>query len=245
MPDLPNPARQLQLQRCLQKLGLPPSVEVDWVLLDQALTHASASASHNYESLEFLGDAVLRLVAAEFLMETYSQATVGELTGVRSRLVSDQTLAQLADSLGLETYLFLAGGTWGDKTGRSSYLAEALEAVLGVLYLQTHDLSLIRPWLDPHLKRIAEQIRQDPTLQNYKAALQELTQAHSKSLPEYRTQEMSHMHGDPERFAATVWFLDQPWGTGRGGSIKQAEQAAAQAAYHQLKAHLETPPSVA
>jgi ribonuclease III len=239
MPDLPDPTRQRQLQRCLQRLGLPETTAVNWHLLDLAFTHSSASATANYEYLEFLGDAALRLAAAEFLMETYPEAAVGELAAVRSRLVSDHTLAQLADDLGLETYVYMSSSAWGDRAGRRSRLADVFEAVLGVLYLERHNLSLIRPWLDGHLQRLAQQIWQDPTLQNYKAALQELTQAHYKALPEYQTQEISHVHGDTERFASEVWFMNQCWGRGRGASIKQAEQSAAQQAYTDLKQHLE------
>lgn len=238
MTDLPALPRQRHLQRCLQKLGLPEGTVVNWQRLDQALTHASASAIVNYEHLEFLGDAALRLAAAEFLLEAYPEATVGELAAVRSHLVSDHMLAQLADGLGLEPYIQMSKSAWGDKAGRHSVLADVFEAVLGVLYLQTQDLSLIRPWLDNHLRRLSQQVWQDPALQNYKAALQELTQAHYKTLPEYRTQEISQVHGDAERFASEVWFQGRQWGSGRGASRKQAEQAAAEVAYGGIQAYL-------
>ncbi|ASC69697.1 Ribonuclease [Halomicronema hongdechloris C2206] len=244
MPQL-NSTRREQLRRCLQKLGLSASVEVDWQQLDRALTHASASPEDNYEHLEFLGDAALRLAAAEFLLETYSEASVGELAAVRSRLVSDHTLALLADQLSLEPYLLVSSSAWGDKAGRNSRLADTFEAVLGALYSQTHDLSLIRPWLDAHFKRLAEQIRQDPTRQNYKAALQELTQAYYQVRPDYRVQEISQQHGDPERFEAEVWLQEKGWGVGRGPSIKQAEQVAAKVAFRKLQAQLSSPSDVA
>lgn len=231
--------RQKNLQRCLQELGVPETLNFDWQRLDQALTHSSVSSNRNYEQLEFLGDAALRLAAAEFLMETYPNASVGELAAIRSRLVSDHTLADIADLVGLEPYLRVAGGATRDAAGRRSRLADALEAVLGVLYMHSHSLQLIRPWLDCHMKRLAEQIRQDPTLQNYKAALQEMTQAAFGTLPEYRTEEISHVHGDMERFAATVWFQQRQWGQGLGSSRKQAEQVAARMAYGPLKQALE------
>ncbi|PSN11779.1 ribonuclease III [filamentous cyanobacterium CCP5] len=231
---MPDPTRQRNLQRCLLKLGVPETPNLNWALLDQALTHASASST-NYEQLEFLGDAALRLAAAEFLLEAYPQATVGELAAVRSRLVSDHTLADLGDLLGLESYLQVSASASRDVAGRRSRLADAFEAVLGVLYLHDHSLTLIRSWLDTHMARLAEQIRRDPTLQNYKAALQEITQATGGGLPEYRTEEISQIHGDTERFASTVWFQERLWGEGRGASMKQAEQAAARMAYEPLK----------
>ena len=241
MAEYPDASRQKQLQRCLLKLGLANTATVNWQLLDQALTHSSIAATENYEFLEFLGDSVLRLAAAEFLMDHYSTLSLGEMAAVRSHLVSDQLLATLADELGLETYLRQSASAFHDRAGRRSRLADAFEAVLGALYLSTHDQSLIRPWLDGHFSRLTQTIRQDPTLRNYKAALQELTQAHTKSLPQYQTQEISLTHSHPERFRAQVWFQGRMWGEGTGPSIKQAEQAAAQIAYAALQAHFTTP----
>jgi ribonuclease-3 len=117
-------------------------------LLDKALTHVSFDASANYEQLELLGDAVLRLAATECLQEEFPDETVGELSVLRSALTSDRTLAQLAKSLGLETYLLVAEEQRRTRLGQPSRLADALEAVLGVLYLETHNLesdsSLVR-----------------------------------------------------------------------------------------------------
>ena len=240
MTAILDPTRKKSLQRCLQTIGAPVQAGFDWALLDRALTHASFSSAENYEHLEFLGDSVLRLAAAEFLLEGYAEASVGELAAIRSRLVSDQTLADLSEMLGLEPYLQVSAAARRDLAGRRSRLADALEAILGVLYLQHHDLRLIRSWLDPLLQRLVDEVRQDPTLKNYKAALQELTQAHGGHLPEYRNREISQAHGDPERFAATVWFHDRAWGHGRGHSIKAAEQAAAAMAYPPLKQFLES-----
>ena len=107
--------------------------------------------------------------------------------------------------------------------------------MLGAFYLSTHNLNLIRPWLDPHFERLTCAIKNDPARQNYKAALQELTQAHSKQLPEYSAEEISQRHGDPERFYAQVHYQGKAWGKGKGPSIKQAEQRAAQQAYEQLE----------
>ncbi len=115
----------------------------------------------------------------------------------------------------------------------NSRLADAFEAVLGALYLSTHTLELVRPWLDPHFKQLAVEIRADPARLNYKAALQEWTQAHFKVLPEYRVQETSHAL---ERFTAEVWLRGQQLGQGKGRSIKTAEQAAAQMAFLAINA---------
>jgi ribonuclease-3 len=145
--------------------------------------------------------------------------------------VSDRILAQLAAEYGLELYLLVAGSASTDKAGQETRLADAFEAVLGALYLSTHTLKLVRPWLDPHFKQLAAQIRSDPARLNYKAALQEWTQAHFKVLPDYRVQEISQPRDSLERFAAEVWLQDRQLGQGTGRSIKAAEQAAAQIAF--------------
>ncbi len=229
------------LRRCLAHLGLDKNTAVNWALLDQALTHASASATENNERLEFLGDAVLRLATSEFLMERYPGASVGELSALRSHLVSDRTLTDLALRLGLEPFLHISSSAEGDEAARPARLADMMEAILAALYLSQGNLGLVRPWLDQVLTPMAEALHQDPTRQNYKAALQELTQAHYKQLPHYEVREISHVHGDPHRFEAVVWFHDRCWGTGQGRSIKLAEQAAAQIAYDALRAILEPP----
>lgn len=228
---LSYPRRQKQLQSLVQKLGLPAQAPVQWQLLDLALTHPTISAQANYEQLEFVGDAVVRLVAAEVLWETYPDCPVGEFAAIRSVLVSDRILAQLAAEYRLELYLLVAGSASTDKAGQETRLADAFEAVLGALYLSTHTLKLVRPWLDPHFKQLAAQIRSDPARLNYKAALQEWTQAHFKVLPEYRVQEISQPRDSLERFAAEVWLQDRQLGQGTGRSIKAAEQAAAQVAF--------------
>ena len=228
---LSYPRRQKQLQSLVNRLGLPAQAPVKWRLLDLALTHPTVSTEANYEQLEFMGDAVVRLVAAEVLWETYPNCPVGEYAAIRSVLVSDRILAQLADEYGFELYLLVSGSAASDKAGQETRLADAFEAVLGALYLSTHSMELVRPWLDPHFKKLAAQIRSDPARLNYKAALQEWTQAHFKVLPEYRVQESPQPHGALERFTAEVWLQGRRLGGGTGRSIKAAEQVAAQVAF--------------
>lgn len=230
MTDLPS-RRQGQLQGCAQALGLPTDLSLNWSRLDQALTHRSVDAVYNYEQLELLGDAVLRLAATECLQESLPEASVGELSAVRSVLISDRCLAQLAQDLGMAPYLLVGPGL----TVQPTHLADALEAVVAVLYLETHTLDPVRRWLDKSLMQLATTVQQDPARQNYKAALQELTQAHSKALPQYRTAEQQAIDGDPQRYQSTVWFRETCWGSGYGPTKKQAEQAAAAAAYDRLR----------
>ncbi len=226
--------RSKQLKNVVQRLGLLDTLSVNWDLMDLALTHPSYSPNENYQQLEFLGDAVVRLVAAELLLETYPSTNVGQYTAIRSVLVSDRTLAHWADSFGLEQYLLMSGHSAKDPTGRTSRLAEMFEAILGALYLSTNNMILIRPWLDPLLREKTKEILQDPALENYKDALQEWSQLNYKQLPEYRVKEMSSLQGDPERFLAEVWLNDQLLATGKGQSKKASQQAAAKTAYSNI-----------
>lgn len=227
-----------QLERFIARLGLTESEEIRWDLMELALTHPSASNTANYEQLEFVGDAVVRLVSANLLWMANAEGTVGEWSAIRSALVSDRTLAEIALSLGLDRFLVVGASAIHDRKGETSRLADSFEAVLGALFLSTRTLDLIQPWLEPLFQRYAEKIRSDPTYQNYKAALQQWTQSHHKILPEYRVQPISPsetqmMRGQEfsPQFEAEVWLLGQRLGRGQGRSMKAAEKAAAQQAY--------------
>ena len=234
MTEIYHP-RQKQLQSLVEKLSISQPDAIKWNLLDLALTHSTVSSKHNYEQLEFVGDAVVRLVAAELLLEKYSDCAVGEFAAIRSILVSDRSLAQIANNYGWSRYLQVSKSAAGDKAGEESRLADSFEAVLAALYLSTNNLELIRPWLDPHFQKLIAEIRSDPAHQNYKAALQEWTQGHYKALPTYKVEQANQVHGDRERFHAEVWFQGKQLGEGKGPSIKGAEQAAAKSALHKLK----------
>ncbi|MEB3884240.1 ribonuclease III [Lyngbya sp. CCY1209] len=225
-----HPRRQNQLEKVVERLGLSTRTPIAWQLLDLALTHPSVSTEKNYEQLEFVGDSVVRLAASELLFETYPDAPVGEFAAVRSVLVSDRVLAEIADGYGLGRYLLVAGSAVRDKMGEESRLADCFEAVLGALYLSTNTLELVRPWLDSNLLDRAKEIFDDPARQNYKAALQEWTQSNYKLLPKYEVEETGYA-GDEARFTAQVWFKGEKLGQGTGRSIKAAEQAAAREAF--------------
>ncbi|HEY9300467.1 MAG TPA: ribonuclease III [Phormidium sp.] len=233
--NLSYPRRQSQLESLVQKLGIPETASIRWQLLDLALTHPTFSAEANYEQLEFVGDAVVRLAAAEFLWENYPESSVGDFSGIRAELVSDRILAKIADSYALERYLLLDRSAAGDIAGRETRLADALEAVMGALYLSTHNLQLVRPWIDTHFKVLAAEILTDPARHNYKAALQELTQSVYKVLPIYEVREMRRIKGNAQTFKAIVKVNGEAYGRGEGHSKKAAEQAAAKEAFEQLK----------
>ena len=106
--------RQKSLERLVKKLGLANNLAINFELLDLALTHPTFSEKDNYQQLEFMGDSVVRLAAAEILWEIYPAASVGEFTALRAGMVSDRTLAEFAEHYSLETYLKLSSSAARD-----------------------------------------------------------------------------------------------------------------------------------
>ncbi|MEM8639228.1 MAG: ribonuclease III [Cyanobacteria bacterium P01_G01_bin.54] len=229
--------RQQQLHTLIQRLGLPEDAPVNWQLLEHALTHPNVNARTNYEKLEFVGDAVIRLLASEVLLQDDPDAPVGDYAAIRSIVVSDRVLARWGERYGLERYLLTAqsssknsGQHLGHRPNPYVRLADVFEAVLGALYRSTRDMSLIEPWLTPLLQQTAAEVRADPAFYNYKDALQDWTQRQHRLLPTYRVHEQAAV--DPQiRFHAEVWLQDTALGQGSGPTKKAAEQAAAKMAF--------------
>ncbi len=224
----------VNLDALIDQLGVAKE-DINLELLRLAMVDISSSPDVNNEKLEFLGDAALRLAAAEFLLERYADMPLGEMSAVRSQIVSDRILTIIAKHYRLSHYLQLSKSAKGDTAGTDSRLADTIEAVLGALYMSAGNLSLIRPWLDGHFERLTNELSGDPAKQNYKAAVQELTQAYYKSLPTYKVTEISQEHGHEERFHAQIWFQEKLWGEGKGRSMKMAQQAAAKVAFGALR----------
>jgi ribonuclease-3 len=229
-----NHQRQQQLGELVAQMVGSADLPLNWELFHQALIHPSVSNTFNNDHLELLGDSVLRLSVSLYLHEHYGDRSVGDLSALRSYLVSDESLAQIADSYQLDRYIQVDPNSRKDNKSKRSRLADATEALIAALYLSTNDLSLIRCWLDRHMERTIALVKDIPALGNYKLALQELTQAYCKQLPEYRL-----AGRDP--FVAEVWFQGRLWGRGSGNSIKAAEQAAAAQALPPLENFLANP----
>ena len=231
-------ARRQQLLAFLSGLGLEPpsSLSNHLAPLEEALTHTSAGRPYNHEQLEFLGDAVLRLAASEFLERHQPQLSVGERSALRAQLVSDRWLAELGERCGIETVLRIGAVAAGDQIGRSRLRAEACEAVIGALYRLWGDLTPVEHWLTPHWQRSLAELSADPHRHNWKSALQEWSQGEQRGLPSYQCEEVSQRHGDPRRFHSRVLLGPEPLGEGWGGSRRQAEQEAARAALAALAA---------
>jgi len=229
-------ARRHQLIALLQSLGLEAPAEL--APIDEALTHTSAGLARHHERLEFLGDAVLRLAAAEFLEREHPQLSVGRRSALRAQLVSDRWLAELAEACTLEPVLRIGAVAGGDRAGRATVWAECAEALVGGLYEAwgggSAGLEAVHGWLTPHWRRTVAELLADPHRHNWKTALQEWSQGQGLGLPAYRCQERSRSHGDPRRFHCYVAAGDLS-GEGWGGSRREAEQQAARSALAQLR----------
>ena len=230
-----NAERHAQLLQFLDSLGLKPQAGIDLQRLDEALTHTSAGLSLNHEKLEFLGDAVLRLAASEFLEQHYPNLSVGQSSALRAQLVSDRWLGELGQTIGIEAVLRIGATAAGDSSARATLRAEACEACIGALYRLWGDLTPVLRWLTPHWQTTAKAFEADPHLHNWKSALQEWSQGQKRGLPDYRCQEVSQIHADPRRFHCQVNLGAQILGEGWGRSRRQAEQEAARAALAQIR----------
>jgi ribonuclease-3 len=205
-------------------------------LVDEALTHVSAGRSKNFERLEFLGDAVLRLAATEFIDHHYPDLPVGSCSNLRAQLVSDRWLAQLGEQLQLESFLVLGPKAQGDTAARATLRADATEALIGAIYSGSgNNLNPVHQWLTPHWQQTTAEVLASPHRFNGKTILQEWSQAEGLGLPDYITREQSSRHGDPERFHSHVQVGTRLNADGLGRSRKEAEQNAAAEAVQSLQ----------
>ncbi len=206
-------------------------------LLSQALTHSSyANEKHmkkgsDNERLEFLGDAVLEIVSSEFLYLNYPKLPEGDLTKMRASLVCEPTLAFCTRQLNLGDYLLLGKGE--DMTGgrkRKSILSDALEAVIGAIYLDGGFASA-KEFI---LKFILTDIEHKQLFYDSKTILQEVVQASYKEELCYRLVGEEGPDHDTH-FMVEAWIGEMLIGKGEGHTKKAAEQEAAYQALLKLK----------
>ena len=208
----------------------------DRSLLLGSLAHRSWCAEHerspSNERLEFLGDSVLGLVVTHYVFENFPDLPEGQLSEVRAGVVNSRVLAEVAQEIGLGAHLLLGKGE--DAAGgraKQSILADAFEAVVAAVFLDsgmpaTRDLVLrcLR-------ERIGEAVA-GPGGRDYKTRLQELAAARSIGRPRYVVRDEGPDHA--KHFFAAVFFGDENFGEGDGGSKKLAEQGAAWVAWTRL-----------
>jgi ribonuclease III len=232
--DFPDASLLLKLE---QRVGYEFK---DKNLLLSALTHASG-AEHRLasnERLEFLGDAILGAVVCEILFQQYPEYLEGELTRLKSIVVSRQTCAKISAALGMQEFLILGKGMTTHPSVPSSLLADVFESLLAAIYLDGGDAAarqFIAATMGPEIELAAE----GETGSNYKSLLQQLAQREHGTTPTYQLlDEKGPDHSKCFKVAAQIGHdrYQPAWGRNK----KEAEQRAARNALSQLSG--ETPP---
>lgn len=223
-----------RVSACAEKLGF---VSSNHALLKTALTHRSYSSENigveNNERLEFLGDAVLDLVLSDILFRAHPDMPEGEMAKARSAVVNEDTLADVALELELGTYMFFGKGEArsGGATKRS-ILADALEAVIASMYLES-GYEMAREFIISQWNDRAALSADNPGIADYKTRFQEAIVKHNSQKPRYFCEAQGPEHD--RVFTARVFAGDVEMGEGIGRSKKIAEQDAAHNALEYLE----------
>lgn len=206
---------------------------MDPALLRQALTHRSYAYENGglptNERLEFLGDSVLGIIVTERLYRDFPDEPEGQLAKLRAAVVNAQALAGVARALGLGDYLLLGKGE--ESTGgqdKSSILADAMEAVIGAMYMST-DLETTRSFIERIFGPLISTSANLGAGLDWKTSLQERAAETDSGVPEYRVSDSGPDHA--KEFIAEVIVGGRVLGSGHGRSKKVAEQEAAAQAY--------------
>ena len=228
--------REKQLQELERKIGVS---FLSKSLLNQSLTHSSYAYEtkekiHNNERLEFLGDAVLKLVISEYLFHKFPERQEGDLTKIRASVISDVTLASVAKEMKLGSYILL--GENEKRTGganRKSNLANVFEGLLGAIYLDG-GIGRSREMALRFLISEIDKVSKEGYIRDFKSALQEHVQKKGWGLPNYSVlKETGPKH--KRIFWTDVSVRNRIMGTGKGLNKKESEQAAAKIALLRIK----------
>ncbi len=206
-------------------------------LLELAVTHPSfryenAETTDDNQRLEYLGDAVLSLIAAEHLFKTQPDASEGDMSKLRSRLTQDRTLARIGANIGIHGFLRLGRGEeMSGGAERASNLADAVEAIIGAAWIDGGARAANKIFNKVFLPEL-EDLQTAPTRSNPKGALQEYAQRHGFGIPEYETVETAGPEHD-RVFTVEVKACEQSW-KASAGSKREAERKAANLALAEL-----------
>ena len=191
-------------------------------------------AGSSNERLEFLGDAILNFIVAEKLYKEFPELPEGNLTEIRASLVCRDTLAEIAFSLKLGDWLLLGQGEEANGgRARPSNLANAMEALVGAIYLE-QGLAKARRFIFRQLKPRLDKIKAGKRTPNYKALVQELVQGQKRPTPVYRLVETAGPDHS-KQFTVEIVVEGEVVGNGTGKSKKAAENQAARAAWKKLR----------
>lgn len=208
----------------------------DLNLLKRALTHRSYDPKNSYERLEFLGDALLGMVIAEALFSHFPRHDEGKLTRMRATLVRQETLVQIAEKLELSNHLILGvGERKGGGRHRASILADAVEAIIASVYLDSGDMQLVKKMVQCWYETLITEVGEEKVLKDAKSRLQEWLQGNKLPLPNYTL--LDTIGNAPNQtfvVECTVAVVDCTPITETGESRRIAEQKCAERMINQL-----------
>ncbi len=234
--DLKNlPPQARQLTALFYHMGYH-FIDINLPIL--ALTHRSFDSQYNYERLEFLGDALLGVIVAETLFHRFPDYDEGQLTRMRASLVKEPTLAIVAKNLKLPEYLILGvGERKGGGRQRASILADAVESLIGAIYLDSGSFEVVKTTILPWFEALFTQVEAQKVLKDAKSRLQELVQAYQIPLPRY---ELTQTQGNaPNQIFVVNCHIDSIEAvkpvTKSGESRRIAEQRCAEVMLLQLQ----------
>lgn len=203
-------------------------------LITEALTHKSSKRAFNNERLEFLGDAVLDLIVGEYLYHEFSNVAEGDLSKLRASLVNEKSFEKLAKSINLGKYIYISVAEENNNgRDKSSLLANAFEALIGCIYLES-GLECVKNISLKLLHDTYPKIDLDSIFKDYKTTLQELTQAKFGVIPKYEV--VKAVGPDHNKiFTVEITIASKVVGTADGKSKKEAQQKVAKIALIKLK----------
>ncbi len=203
--------------------------------LNQAFTHRSfanelGESAENNERLEFLGDSVLGLAVSEYLYESLPDQPEGELARIKSFVVSEASLSEIARALRVDNYILIGRGEeYSGGRSKKAILADCLEAIIGAYYLDSGfqpSRLFVHQMLIPEINKVLE----NRHAKDYKTMLQEYVQKRMKTYPKYKVVQKTGPDHD-RTFWIEVHVGDRSFGAGKGKNKKEAEQEAARIAY--------------
>jgi ribonuclease-3 len=221
------------LERCQQILDYRFK---DLTLLDRALTHSSIKTPTcpSNERMEFLGDAILGMIISEHLFACFPEYSEGDLTKIKSVVVSSPTLAQVVQRKGLSPYVSVGKGILKKRTIPRSILANLFEALVAAIYLDS-GIQYAKKFVLDNLSDEIAHVLQNQHQRNWKSILQQYSQKHFAATPTYEViQEDGPDHS--KNFEVTAKVNGRAFKTAWGNSKKEAEQNAAREALVELKA---------
>jgi ribonuclease-3 len=210
----------------------------DRSLLQRAVTHHSCcpetAIRDSYDTLEFLGDAIISAHVVDYIYRTYTDASEGEMTALKSEVVSRRVFAKIGQHLGLFPFIRvdLANLRTFNERSRDSLCADVLEALVGAIHID-QGAGAARDFVARVVFPMVEHIKHQVLDTNPKGRLQKIVLQRSGSLPRYRVLEQSG-HNNDRVFKVGVFELDVLLGTGKASSIKEAGRLAARTALELL-----------